>query len=88
MKKIREIIFKRRQLIILAVFSLLISAGAIIHGIYMDLEFAEIKRLTGEGLLLTFFVVFPAIVFLEWIFDINNDKRFKELEKKFSDKEE
>ena len=48
----------------------------------MDLDFLQIKRLTIEGLILTFFVVFPAILFLEWIFDLNNKKKLEEIEKK------
>jgi hypothetical protein len=64
---------------VLVVFSLLVSIGAIIHGVYMDLDYNQISRLTVEGILLTFFVIFPAILFLEWIFDINNKKRIDEL---------
>ena len=60
----------------------MISIAAIIHGIFIDLDFSQIKRLTFEGLILTLVVVFPAIIFLEWIFDLNNKKRFDELEKK------
>ena len=48
----------------------------------MDLDFTQIKRLTIEGFVLTLFVVFPAILFLEWVFDLNNKKRFDELERK------
>jgi len=57
------------------------SVAMIIHGIYMDLDFSQIKRLTIEGFFITVLVVFPAILFLEWIFDINNKKRFDEIEK-------
>ena len=62
----------KKQILILLVFSVLLAIGAIIHGIFFDLDFTQIKRLTFEGLLLTLFVVFPAILFLEWVFDINN----------------
>jgi len=74
--------FVKKQVLILFVFSALISIGMIIHGIYMDLDFSQIKRLTIEGVILTFFVIFPAILFLEWVFDINNKKKFDELERK------
>ena len=74
--------FAKRQILILFVFSILISIVAIIHGIYMDLDVAQIKRLTIEGLILTVFVIFPAILFLEWIFDMNNKKKFDEIERK------
>jgi len=72
----------KKQVLILLVFSLLISIASIIHGIFFDLDFTQIKRLTLEGLLLTLLVVFPAILFLEWIFDLNNRKKFEELERK------
>jgi hypothetical protein len=74
----------KKQILILFVFAILLSVGAIIHGIFFDLDFSQIKRLTFEGLLLTLFVVFPAILFLEWVFDINNKKKFDELEKKIN----
>jgi len=77
------------QLLILILFSLLVSIASIIHGVYFDLRFEEIKRLTVEGLIFTFIVVFPALLILEKIFDINNkdemakiNKRLIKLEKK------
>ena len=78
--------FVKKQILILFVFSFLISIAAIIHGLYMDLDFSQISRLTIEGLILTVLVVFPAVLFLEWVFDINNKKKFNELEKKLKKK--
>jgi len=78
--------FLRRQVLILFVFSVLVSIGAIIHGVFMDLDFTQIKRLTFEGLILTLVVVFPAVLFLEWVFDINNRKRLKKIERKLGKK--
>ena len=79
----------KKQLLVLFVFSLLASVAAIIHGIYFNLDFSQIKRLTIEGLILTFLIVFPAVVFLEWVFDINMrvninkiNKRLNKLEKR------
>jgi len=74
----------KKQVIILFVFAVLISVAAIIHGIFFDLDFESIKRLTLEGLLLTILIIYPAILFLEWIFDINNKKRLDELERKIN----
>jgi len=73
-----------KQVLILLVFSFLISVGAIVHGIFFDLEFEEIGRLTIEGLIFTLVVVFPAILFLEWIFDINNRKRYDEVNRRLN----
>lgn len=82
MKEVKSLSFVKTQVLILFVFSVLISIVAIIHGIFMDLDVSQIRRLTIEGLILTVLVIFPAILFLEWIFDINNKKKFDEIEKK------
>ncbi len=81
MKKLTII---KKQAFILFVLSIAVSIFLIVHGIFFDLDFSQIKRLTIEGFILTFFVVFPLIVFLEWIFDLNNKKKFKEIEKRIS----
>lgn len=78
----------KKQIIILAFFSLLLSAAAIIHGIYFDLDMAEITRLTTGGLVLTFLVIFPSVLFIEWVFDIDNAKRMEKLEKRIKALEE
>lgn len=82
MKEVRSLPFLGKQVLILLVFSALFSVAMIIHGVYMDLDISQIKRLTLEGLILTFLVIFPAILFLEWVFDINNRKKFDEIERK------
>lgn len=74
----------KKQILILFVFSLLIAIGAIIHGVYMDLDFLQIRRLTIEGILLTFLIIFPAVLFLEWVFDFNNKERIDELKRRLS----
>ncbi len=74
--------FVGRQVLILFILSVLISIASIIHGIFFDLDFEQIKRLTLEGLVLTLFIIFPAILFLEWVFDINNRNRFEKMEKR------
>lgn len=72
----------RKQVLILLVFSALVSVGAIIHGIFFDLAFEQIKRLTFGGLIFTFVIVFPGALFLEWVFDINNKVQHDELERR------
>jgi len=69
----------KKQLLILFVFSFLVSIASIIHGVFFDLQFEQIKRLTIEGLIFTLIVIFPAIVFLEWVFDINNRKSYEKI---------
>ncbi len=74
--------FLKKQVLILFVFSLLAAVASILHGIFMDLDFAAAKRLTIEGIVLTVLIVFPAILFLEWVFDLNNKREFEKIKKK------
>ncbi|MBT3577336.1 hypothetical protein HN499_00835 [archaeon] len=71
-----------KQVLILFVFSVLVSIAMIIHGIFFDLEFEQIRRLTFEGIIFTLVIIFPAIIFLEWVFDINNKKKFDEVDRR------
>jgi hypothetical protein len=72
----------KKQILILLIFSILITIAVIIHGVFFDLAWSEIGRLTLEGFILTLVILFPGILFLEWVFDINNKKKFDELEKR------
>tara|TARA_Y100000310_G_scaffold333670_2_gene411682 strand:+ start:516 stop:782 length:267 start_codon:yes stop_codon:yes gene_type:complete len=72
----------KKQILILFVLSVFISIGLIIHGIFFDLDVTQIKRLTIEGLILTLIIVFPLIIFLEWIFDLNNREKFDIIKKR------
>ena len=74
----------RKQVLILLVFSVIVSVGAIIHGIFFDLAFEEIKRLTLEGLVFTLIMIFPSVIFLEWVFDINNKKKYDDLSRRLN----
>ena len=74
----------KRQILILLVFSVLTAILSIIHGIFFDLNFSEISRLTFEGIVITFIVIFPAVLFLEWVFDMNNKDKISKLEKRLS----
>ena len=72
----------RVQILVLLVFALLVSIACIIHGVFFDLEFDQIKRLTFQGLIFTLVVIFPSLIFLEWVFDLNNKRKFEEIEKR------
>jgi len=74
----------RVQILILLIFALLVSIACIIHGVFFDLEFEQIKRLTIQGLVFTLIVIFPALIFLEWVFDLNNKRKFEEVEKRLA----
>ena len=72
----------RVQILILLAFAILVSFACIIHGVFFDLNFEEMKRLTIQGLGFTLIVIFPALLFLEWVFDLNNKKKFEDMEKR------
>ena len=69
-----------RKLLVTFIVSCLAPAGLIAHGIFFDADFSQIKRVTVEGFILTFLITFPTLLFLEWMFDLNNKKEFKSLE--------
>lgn len=69
------------------IFSIIASIGLIIHGIFFDLDFSQIERLTIGGFILTFILVFGTLLILERIFDLENHEEFTELEKRVSNLE-
>ncbi len=79
----------RKKILATLIFSLVASALLIIHGLYFDLDFSQIQRLTLEGFILTFILVSTGLYILEWIFDIEEHeeiigikKRLRRLEKR------
>ena len=74
----------KKQIVILLIFSIGATIAMIIHGVFFDLELNQIKRLTIEGVIITALIIFPAILLLEWIFDINNKTKIQEIEKRLT----
>lgn len=74
----------KKQILILLFLSILLSVIAIIHGIFFDLDITQIKRLTFGGVILTLFVVFPLIIIIEYVFDINNKKEIENINNKIN----
>ena len=70
---------RKRQWLILLVLSIIGAIGGIIHGIYFDLDFTQVKRLSLLGVIFTTVIVFPALLFFEYVFDLNNKKQMKSL---------
>ena len=70
----------KRKFVATLLFSLLASVASIVHGIFFDMDFSQIQRFTVEGFVLTFIVLFPSLLFLEWIFDLEDKEEFKVLE--------
>ena len=84
MKKLKSV---KKKFVVSLIFSVIISLVLIVHGIFFDVDFAQIKRLSVEGFFLTFIIVFPSLLLLEWIFDLEDREEFKILEKRVSNLE-
>ena len=77
MEKIRK-----KQILIFIVLSLFGAIAGIIHGIYFDLDISQIKRLSILGIIFTSGVIFPSILFLEHVFDWNNQYQINQLKER------
>lgn len=84
MKKSKSV---KRKFVATLIFSLIYSIVAIVHGVFIDAKWSEISRLSIEGFIVTFVVIFPSLLLLEWIFDLENHEEFKILEKRVSELE-
>ena len=78
----RQLSVRAKQIIVLFFVAILGSVASIIHGVYFDMDFTQIERLTVEGLMFTIIVLFPTLLFIEWIFEWNNIARVKRLEER------
>jgi len=63
----------RKKVVATFVFSAVVSAMMIVHGLFFDLDVSQIKRLSVEGFLFTFVLVFVGLIILEKIFSIEED---------------
>lgn len=76
---------RKKQWLILFTLSIIGAIGGIIHGVYFDLDFSQIQRLSLFGVIFTAGIVFPSILFFEYVFDLNNQKQMKSLESQIED---
>ena len=73
-----------RRVVIIFIISILLSIAAIIHGLFFDLDFEQMKRITISGFIFTLIVIFPIMILLEWVFDINNKKQIDEINQRLN----
>lgn len=64
----------RRKVFFTLLFSLASSFLLIIHGVFFDLDFSQIQRLSAEGFLFTFVLVSMGLFILEKIFTLEEDE--------------
>lgn len=74
----------KKKLFATFVFSIISAILLIIHGIFFDLEFEQIKRLTLEGFIFTFVLVFVGLIVLEKIFTLEEDEEILNIKKRLS----
>jgi len=73
---------RKKQILILFIVSILGAAGGIVHGVFFDLDWSQIGRLSFFGVIFTTFIVFPAILLFEYIFDLNNKQEIRQLKQR------
>jgi len=73
-----------KQLIAVLIFSAVASILSIIHGVFFDSDFSQIKRLTLIGFFSTFILVYLGLILLEWIFDLNNQQEMAKINRKIN----
>jgi len=72
----------RKKLVATVIFSVVATVLMIVHGLFFDLDFSQIRRLSVEGFLFTFVLVFVGLIILEKIFNIEEDAEIVALKKR------
>jgi len=73
-----------KQLWAVLIFSIVLSIASIAHGVFFDLDFSQIQRLTVGGFISTFILVYIGLILLEWIFDLNNKEEMTKINRKIN----
>ena len=74
----------KRKLLATVVFSVIAAVLLIIHGVFFNLDFEQIRRLSLEGFAFTFVLVFIGLIVLERIFTLEEDAEILSLKKRLS----
>jgi len=74
----------QRKILSTFAFSVIASVLMIIHGIFLDLNFSQIKRLSLEGFIFTFVLVFVGLIILEKIFNLEEDEEIIKIKKRLN----
>jgi len=73
-----------RKILSTIIFSAVASLLGIIHGLFFDLDLSQIKRLSLEGFIFTFILVFTGLIILEKIFNIEEDEEIVKIKKRLN----
>lgn len=74
----------KKRILYTLLFSLLASVILIIHGIFFDMDISQIGRLSIEGFIATFILVFAGLLVLERLFTFEEDKEIFKVKKRVS----
>ena len=62
----------KKQMLYFLIISVFGSVAGIAHGVFFDLEWSQIQRLSLYGIIFTTVIIFPALIIFEYVFDIDN----------------
>lgn len=88
MKFLKDYSARKKQILIFLVLSIIGAVAGIAHGVFFDLDFSQIKRLSFLGIVFTTVIVFPSLLFIEWIFDWNNRSEMEDIKLRIKKLEE
>lgn len=74
----------QRKILSTFAFSIVASFLMIVHGLFFDLDFSQIKRLSFEGFIFTFVLVFVGLLILEKIFNLEEDEEIVKIKKRLN----
>jgi len=69
----------KKQILYLFIISLFGSVAGIAHGVFFDLQWSQIGRLSLYGIVFTTVIIFPALLVFEYVFDIDNQAEITDL---------
>ena len=72
----------KKQILYFLIISVFGSVAGIAHGVFFDLEWSQIQRLSLYGIVFTTVIIFPALLLFEYVFDIDNQKEITELKQR------
>ncbi len=69
----------RKQILYFLIISVFGAVAGIAHGVFFDLEWSQIQRLSIFGIIFTTVIIFPSLLLFEYVFDIDNQAEITEL---------
>lgn len=87
MDAIKSLSSWKKQILYFFIISVFGSVAGIAHGVFFDLEWDQIGRLSIFGIIFTTIIIFPALLIFEYVFDIDNRAEIEELKRRIDELE-